>query len=1165
MSYSEVVLNVRLKEVVDTIIEIAKEVELSDGSEDDLKIRVETLLDQNIWKILGVPSPKYEYTIKGVKGTSIKHYRVDALYGLTIFEYKKPGTLRKPKAREDAIKKLREEYIPALSDNIYIQGIISEIRNKGLVPRLAGIILDGYNVIFVDYNMDTNNYIVEPEVEAYSLDVERLRKIIRIVIASYRKKLDAKILASDFGFKSRIARSSVRIFYNALLNPRSTKTQFLFEEWKKTISYAYPLQGEELRKIAEYYGFSKEEIKKIDSVKLFYAIQTYYALLLKLLAAEVAARFYDSSAGEYIKRLLRFESEEDIKRELELLESGSVYKWYGIRNFFEGEMFSWYLDEWGPEIYGIIIEIIRKLDEYDVEVLTRDLSSARDMFKLLYEELIPREEVRKYLGIYTTPDWLAELILNELGLNVEGLKKMELQGIDPLKIKILDPGVGTGTFLSLIIQRLASYLREKYRNQIPMDVAKRTLIAITKNIIGFDIDALAVLTSKTNYLLSLAATEFLAYKEGAEIEIPIYMVNSVMTAEELKDTNMVIINNKPITVEVVKIPTVTGEFLIPLRVVRSDKLSEFLLKVSDLLERPGLTNSADSINVLKAYTEGYINQEESEAVLRILREFYTKLFELKKKNEDTIWIPILKSHILSTMFEKKFDFIVGNPPWVAYRYIVNLLYQEKVKNMIVDSYELVLDAHLMTHMEMATLFLVRVMDLYLKDGCQLGFVMPRAIFSADQHDRFRDCKVKGVAYELLKIIDCENVNPLFYVPACTVIVRKGGKTTYPINATVISGRLPEDRNKTIPLEEAKKHLKLKEEKIYLNKIGKRTWLDYKEIRLRSGRSYYYEYFKQGATIVPQACWFVDIIDQHTGFATVKTSKRVKLKGKVKHEMPLLPVENKFIFGVLTGSEIMPFCHLSPNTAVLPILPMGNKYHLITKDEAKRSNYDKLVGWLKEAEKVWEKVRETKQEKATLYEWLDYQHKLSDQKSKIRFKVVYLRSGTHLCATVVDVEKILEEDKRLNGVIVESTLYHYETNDINEAFYLVAILNSSILDKLIKPMQSKGEFGERDIHKKPLEFPIPSYDPDNPIHKKLSEFGRKGFEIAHKILPQKLKKYDYDKKLAERGTLVPQEVATIRKNLKESLKDLIDQIDSLVIELFKEKIAEATSLEQYMKE
>ena len=40
--------------------------------------------------------------------------------------------------------------------------------------------------------------------------------------------------------------------------------------------------------------------------------------------------------------------------------------------------------------------------------------------------------------------------------------------------------------------------------------------------------------------------------------------------------------------------------------------------------------------------------------------------------------------------------------------------------------------------------------------------------------------------------------------------------------------------------------------------------------------------------------------------------------------------------------------------------------------------------------------------------------------------------------------------------------------------------------------------------------------------------------------------------------------TVRKNLKENLKDLMDQIDSLVIELFKEKIEDVISLERYIK-
>jgi len=80
----------------------------------------------------------------------------------------------------------------------------------------------------------------------------------------------------------------------------------------------------------------------------------------------------------------------------------------------------------------------------------------------------------------------------------------------------------------------------------------------------------------------------------------------------------------------------------------------------------------------------------------------------------------------------------------------------------------------MTHMEMATLFFVRSIDLYLRDDGMIGFVMPRAIFSADQHDVFRRGAVTRVRYQFKVIIDCEGVEPLFYVPACAVIAQKVG-------------------------------------------------------------------------------------------------------------------------------------------------------------------------------------------------------------------------------------------------------------------------------------------------------------------------------------------------------------------------------------------------------
>jgi diphthamide biosynthesis methyltransferase len=43
---------------------------------------------------------------------------------------------------------------------------------------------------------------------------------------------------------------------------------------------------------------------------------------------------------------------------------------------------------------------------------------------------------------------------------------------------------------------------------------------------------------------------------------------------------------------------------------------------------------------------------------------------------------------------------------------------------------------------------------------------------------------------------------------------------------------------------------------------------------------------------------------------------------------------------------------------------------------------------------------------------------------------------------------------------------------------------------------------------------------------------------------------YDERLKERGVLMPQEVATLRRDIRERLKDIIEQIDDLVIELLK---------------
>jgi len=109
------------------------------------------------------------------------------------------------------------------------------------------------------------------------------------------------------------------------------------------------------------------------------------------------------------------------------------------------------------------------------------------------------------------------------------------------------------------------------------------------------------------------------------------------------------------------------------------------------------------------------------------------------------------------------------------------------------------------------------------------------------------------------------------------------------------------------------------------------------------------------------------------------------------------------------------------------------------------------------------------------------------------------------------------------------------------------------------------FGERHIHKKPLEFPIPGYNPGNPLHRELSGLGRRAREIVCGRLNEALGSlasggesyldvvngyYDY---LLGRGgggrqvsVLTPNQVGRLRDHIREGLlRDVLTEIDERV--------------------
>ena len=107
-------------------------------------------------------------------------------------------------------------------------------------------------------------------------------------------------------------------------------------------------------------------------------------------------------------------STERLREELRELEDGGIYRHLGIKNFLDGDLFSWYLDAWDNNIEKIIRQMVAVLDEYDPKTLSIDPIESRDLLKKLYQQLFPKT-VRHDLGEYYTPDWLAELVIERIG------------------------------------------------------------------------------------------------------------------------------------------------------------------------------------------------------------------------------------------------------------------------------------------------------------------------------------------------------------------------------------------------------------------------------------------------------------------------------------------------------------------------------------------------------------------------------------------------------------------------------------------------------------------------------------------------------------------------------------------------------------------------------
>lgn len=324
---------------------------------------------------------------------------------------------------------------------------------------------------------------------------------------------------------------------------------------------------------------------------------------MKMLAAEIVTSFSPLGTST-LKRLISAPTSAKLRDELQSLEQGGIWSHLGIRNFLEGDLFSWYLDAWNEDSANAVRAMTHSLDQFDLTTLSVDPAESRDLLKQLYQQLFPKS-VRHDLGEYYTPDWLAELVLDEVGYDG-----------DPDR-RVLDPACGSGTFLVMALNRVKTWYDE-HRHDCGFG-EDELLRKILRNIIGFDLNPLAVMAARTNYLMALRDL----LRHAGEVELPIYLCDSIMTPSKYGDLFTGDLDKAR------QLRTSAGNFNIPTEITESQSHIGLYAEVLESCIRDGYS------------PEEFLQRCEAEALptteTKLHTNLYRKLQHLDASNQNGIW------------------------------------------------------------------------------------------------------------------------------------------------------------------------------------------------------------------------------------------------------------------------------------------------------------------------------------------------------------------------------------------------------------------------------------------------------------------------------------------------------------------------------------------------
>ena len=724
-----------------------------------------------------------------------------------------------------------------------------------------------------------------------------------------------------------------------------------------------------------------------------------------------------------------------------------------LHGVIDADLFTW-PTEVGESTY--LREIARVAEQFDWT------QNATEVAPTLYQNVITQEE-RKRLGEYYTPRWLAREI-TETVLD------------DPLNQRVLDPSCGSGTFIETAVERILSHAGELS--------ARETLRKLQENVVGIDIHPVAVQLAKATWVMAAADTIRAAREEETSttsVSAPIYLGDSMQLRYDtgtLSASQFIELE----TCETLPDHTEPIIFSIPKELARQQADMDRLISE--------MATSIEEGRDAEQVADGHPMSDECRQSIKALAAL---MRDLHAADRNHVWAYYIRNMIRPAVIaEEKVDRIIGNPPWLTYGQSADIIRKE-LREMSEKRYQIWAGGKLAPHQDIASLFYTRCAELYAQPGTKIGMVMPHSALRAGQHLKWRGGNYKrkggrnapsiGLNLRIQEPWDLDNMEPDFFpMPASVVFAQYigGGKGTAlaPATVQIWSGNWQED---------------------YTGIIRKSEALDHDDGKFKSP---YEKLSTQGPTITDRRLFFVETLPHTASIPAANTTNvkpRLGTKDRVLYEGQLSKLEgvvsNDHLFDVYLGECIAPYVALEPMKAALPVhrptmtMPLNHDDCEDDKHNECQMVVSKLHPTMQRRWNIMAAMfREAHKERSIieLLKNLNHLKKLTSQLDYLRgaiagnggIRIGYTQAGHPTAAVIRD-----------NNAILDRKLYQTKCRSENEAYYLLAVINSKALETAAEALMTKGLYGARDLEKHAWKLPIPRHDISESLHVRLSKLGK----------------------------------------------------------------------------